>query len=410
MSERARGRWRSERWACRKERSLSWSGRPTPRATSASPRPSQPGLTTLLPVESTSQWREATVGGTRMTSPSAGAIPPKLIGLRSSPLLYKLCAETCARGEQTGESLTRLGIQVPAPGTWRLSLSRRDGAGNQSEAAESAPVTLRYDPDPPVIGFEPHDPSDPTLVAVEAKDSLSGVADGAIEISPTGSNVWQPLVAQRHGDRLTARIDDLALAPGSYVLRARSLDAAGNEAWTDRRLNGEPMAVTLPLRRPTRLEVGIQRQRLIRKAIRRKGKRRIVRRRVSVLRPAARVRAGRQLKIVGALRDSAGQPIADAELQVLFRSSVSPEQPIALRPNRPAGQIQLHDACNHKRLRCASPSTPRRTSCPRPAEVSVAVPAETTLIADRRRLLNGQAVTFTGRLRTLPAPGVKQAG
>ena len=144
---------------------------------------SQRESTTLLRVESTFSWREAMAGGTGMTSLSAGAIPSKRIGLQSSPLLYKLCAEACTRGEQTGESLTRLGIQVPAPGTWKLSVWRRDSAGNQSDAAESAPVTLRYDPDPPVIGFEAHDPSDPTLVAVEAKDSLSGVADGAIEIS-----------------------------------------------------------------------------------------------------------------------------------------------------------------------------------------------------------------------------------
>ena len=34
----------------------------------------------------------------------------------------------------------------------------------------------------------------------------------------------------------------------------------------------------------------------------------------------------------------------------------------------------------------------------------MAVPAETTLIADKRRLLNGQAVTFSGRLRTFPLP------
>ena len=268
-------------------------------------------------------------------------------------------------------------------------------------------MTLRYDPDPPAIGFEAHDPSDPTLVAVETKDSLSGVAEGAIEISPAGSNVWQPLAAQRHGDRLTARIDDLALAPGSYVLRARSLDAAGNEAWTDRRLNGEPMALTLPLRRPTRLQVGIQRQQVVRKAIRRKGKRRIVRRRVSVLRPAARVKAGRQVNIAGRLTDAAGQPIADAELQVLFRSSVSPERPIASVRTDPQGSYSFTTAATTSGyMRVALNATPQLL--PVTGEVSVAVPAETTLIADKRRLLNGQAVTFTGRLRTLPAPGVNK--
>ena len=212
---------------------------------------------------------------------------------------------------------------------------------------------------------------------------------------------------KRHGDRLTARIDDLALAPGSYVLRARSVDAAGNEAWTDRRLNGEPMALTLPLRRPTRLQVGIQRRQVVRKAIRRKGKRRIVRRRVSVLRPAARVKAGRQVNIAGKLTDAAGQPIADAELQVLFRSSVSPERPIASVRTDPQGSYSFSTAATTSGYtRVALNATPQLL--PATGEVSVAVPAETTLIADKRKLLNGQAVTFTGRLRTLPAPGVNK--
>ena len=73
-----------------------------------------------------------------------------------------------------GDSLARL-----APGSGvrgvAVSLWRRDAAGNESEAAESVPVTLRYDPDPPGSGSRRHDPSDPTLVAVEAKDSLSGL-------------------------------------------------------------------------------------------------------------------------------------------------------------------------------------------------------------------------------------------
>jgi hypothetical protein len=38
------------------------------------------------------------------------------------------------------------------------------------------------------------------------------------------------------------------------------------------------------------------------------------------------------------------------------------------------------------------------------AALSMTVPAATELRVDRRRLRNGQAVTFTGPVRTLPAP------
>jgi hypothetical protein len=41
---------------------------------------------------------------------------------------------------------------------------------------------------------------------------------------------------------------------------------------------------------------------------------------------------------------------------------------------------------------------------PAQAAIKMRVPALTSLRVSRRRVLNGQAVTFTGRLRTLPAP------
>jgi hypothetical protein len=44
------------------------------------------------------------------------------------------------------------------------------------------------------------------------------------------------------------------------------------------------------------------------------------------------------------------------------------------------------------------------TILPASDEVRVAVPAETSLQANRRRLLNGQAVSFSGRVRSLPLP------
>ena len=47
--------------------------------------------------------------------------------------LFKLCAEACTRGEQAGDSLARLGIQVPAPGEWKLSLWLRDALATKAK-------------------------------------------------------------------------------------------------------------------------------------------------------------------------------------------------------------------------------------------------------------------------------------
>ena len=79
-------------------------------------------------------------------------------------------------------------------------------------------------------------------------EQVSGIADGVIEIGAAGSGVWQTLPTQKDGNRLVARVDDVALPAGVYVLRARARDLAGNEASTDRKDDGQPMVITLPLR------------------------------------------------------------------------------------------------------------------------------------------------------------------
>ena len=173
----------------------------------------------------------------------------------------KLCPAAggggCSQGEQDGEGIASLPVQVPAPGEWTVSLFLRDGAGNQDPNAASVPVTLRYDPDPPQLGFEQSPASDPTLISVQVSDKTSGLADGRIEISPAGSDTWRTLDTQKDGSRLVARIDDAATPAGAYVLRATAYDQAHNEASTTQRLDGQPMAVTLPLRITSVMQAGV---------------------------------------------------------------------------------------------------------------------------------------------------------
>ena len=71
---------------------------------------------------------------------------------------------------------------MPGPGEWTLSLWRSDAAGNGEEDNASVPVTLRYDPEPPQLAFEPAAAADPTRISVLVTDEVSGLADGAIEI------------------------------------------------------------------------------------------------------------------------------------------------------------------------------------------------------------------------------------
>lgn len=321
---------------------------------------------------------------------------------------YKLCAATgggsCIRAEQTGAEIARFGVQVPSPGEWTVSLWRRDAAGNQSEDAASVPVTLRYDPEPPQLGFEPPSAGDPTLVAVQVTDKVSGLADGSIEISPEGSNTWQAIQTQKDGSRLVARIDDATLPAGRYLVRATARDQARNEASTVQRLNGQAMALTLPLRIVSAMKAGVSRDRVVR-TVRRRGKRRQVRKRVTELRPAAGVRFGRRVTVSGRLANRDSQGIAGAEIRVLSRSPVSPEELVGVVQTDAEGNYRYTaTGSTNRTLRFAYAGSP--VVLPSQSEVRLNVPAAGSLSVSRRRVLNGHAVTFTGALRTLPVPPV----
>ena len=307
-----------------------------------------------------------------------------------------------ASGKKTVSRVSR--SAVPAPGEWTASLYRRDLAGNESEAEASTPVTLRYDPDPPELGFESPSVSDPTLVAVDVSDKLSGVASGSIELRQGGAGVWQELPSQvTSGSRLVARLDDAALPPGPYVLRARATDQAGNDAWTDRRVDGQPMEVTLPIRTATAVSAGFPVVRTLVQSRRRNGKREWVRQRVTVNRSAVRIMAGSVVQVVGRLTSSAGGGIAGQSVGVSASSAGGPERVVGTVQTDGEGRFAYSAAgTSSETLRFTFAGS--ATLLPSRIAVTMSVPAVTAFMANRRSLRNGQTVTFAGQLRTRPAP------
>jgi 5-hydroxyisourate hydrolase-like protein (transthyretin family) len=292
---------------------------------------------------------------------------------------------------------------VPAPGEWQVRVWRQDAAGNHEPTNASVPVTIRYDPEPPQLGFEQSPAADPTLVSVQVTDKVSGLASGQIELSRQGSAAWQALPTQRHGSRLVARINDAQLPAGTYLLRATARDLASNQNSTDSRLDGRPMVVTLPLRTPTVIRAGVKSTRIVRKRVRRGGRRRTVRRRVGTIQPQARVSFGREAQIVGQLLTSDGRPVANAAVQVLSRSAVMPERLEAvLRTDAQGRYAYLAGPGSTRTLRFAYLGTP--VTLPSTGEATLLVPAASTIRPRPRRLRNGQAVRFMGRLQSLPPP------
>ena len=203
------------RWSCRRRTARHRRARPRSRCASTTRRPSRVDVS----VVGGDGWRNSTTFVAWSNPPEGDRAPIAECQLHA----VRRAGGSCTRGEQTGDGSRASASQVPAPGEFTLRCGRRDAAGNASEEAASVPVTLRYDPEPPQLAFESAIAGDPTLVAVQVSDRVSGLADGTIEISRAGSDSWQTLATQREGNRLLARIDDAALPAGR-------LRAAGDRA------------------------------------------------------------------------------------------------------------------------------------------------------------------------------------
>ncbi len=314
---------------------------------------------------------------------------------------WRLCrpaGDQCTTGTQQGEGIARLSdLAVPGPGAWELRMWRADSAGNSEAANASPPINLRYDPEPPQLGFEASPADDPTKVSVAVAEKVSGVAGGQIELSQEGSGTWQTVATQLDGDRLVARIDDAALPAGRYVLRAQATDLAGNVGVTS-----ATQAITLPLRVQSAMEAGIAKQRIVRRKVRRNGKRRTVRRRVTVLRSTARVRFGRHVRISGRLTNSDGQPLAGQEVRVIT-ATANGDQLLATLATDAQGRYRYRALASHGRtLRFVYLGSP--LVLPVERQVTLVVPAAGSFQPSRARLPNGRSTMFRGRVRSGPLP------
>jgi hypothetical protein len=107
--------------------------------------------------------------------------------------------------------------------------------------------------------------------------------------------------------------------------------------------------------------------------------------------------------IGGRLENRDGQPLPDAELRVLSRSATSPEQVVGgVRTNAQGNFTYVTTASSTRTLRFVYQGNP--LTLPTASEVSLFVPAASTIRARPRRVRNGQIVHFIGRLRSLPPP------
>lgn len=299
----------------------------------------------------------------------------------------------CVSGENRARNVQALdGLRVPGPGEWRLSLWLEDAAGNQDPERSATVATLRFDDAPPTLAFLPHDAEDPTRVKVGVSDSVSGVAQVQIELRRKGEDAWRALSTTRGLTQFDAIVDDEALPSGEYDLRARAVDLAGNERSTQSRQDGRPAMMSLPVRISTRVVVG----RRTRVQARGSNGRRY--RTILVVRPRAAF--GRTIPLAGRATMPGGNPLADVDLEVweqLRVPSATWRRIATVRTSR-RGMFRFKALRGPARLlRFRYPGTP--TIRGRTAEVDLRIRAATSFRVSRSSVVNGEEVTFHGRLK-----------
>jgi len=159
------------------------------------------------------------------------------------------------------------------------------------------------------------------------------------------------------------------------------------------------MTDTMPLRVPTTVTAGV----ITRPPARHRKKAERMRPKRIVLAPRARVALGRRIRIAGQVRTRGAGAIPGAEVQVLSRSATAAEQLVAVVHTDRDGQYEYLTRASATRVfRVVFPGT--QTALPSQHEVTVLVPAASTIASRPGRVVNGQAVTFVGHLQSLPVP------
>lgn len=353
-------------------------------------------------------WRRENTFDVTWVSPKQDAAP-------ITGLAYRLCPENTPLEQTDGcgeiQTATKLepvdandaskgtrvqGLKVPNAGAHQARFFLRDEAGNASETTAVA-RTLRYDPNPPSVVFLGQDPGDPARVRVRASDVTSGIARGEIEAQKEGESIWRQLPVEPALDGFSAVLDDEVLPEGTYLLRARAVDQAGNEASSNQRDDGAVATLRLPVRLPSELQVGARGKR----SCEGRGKRRRCR---SKLRSRVGLNYGATTTLHGRLRAS-GQPVGGAAVEVWRQIKLpgAPLERIDTVQTSATGRFSLRAPEGPARLlRFRYPGTRQVRGAT--GDVRLRVRGATTFKPARNRVLNGEYVTVRGRVQGRPLP------
>lgn len=290
-------------------------------------------------------------------------------------------------------------ISAPGDGEWSLRVALRDAAGNSDPKQAATLEPLRVDTAAPQGSFEAFDPQDPLRVRVAAEDALSGIGAVEIELRREGESTWRALPVEGSGTRFAAFADDAGLPEGTYSLRARVTDRAGNERTITGLRDGTPLRMGLPLRSASAMQVGKPSRKRVKSA---RGKRPRYER-VLLERPTADF--GAHVALSGSLSDATGNARPNAPIDVLERVDMPGRDWMHVATVRTGTNGAFTYEANPgpaRVMRFAYPGT--ALTQPWSKDVELRVRAAVSIRPDAKRARNGGAVTFSGRLRSGPVP------
>jgi hypothetical protein len=350
-----------------------------------------PDAPTDLVLDGGDGWRKANSFDVRWVNPTAAGAP-------IAGALWELCregsdAKNCTTGSKDGDGITALqGLTVPKAGAYTLKVWLRDSAGNQEKRLAAAPATLRYDETSPTVTLKRLTAEDPTLVAAPASDDGAGVTGGEIAIRKEGSDKWKSMPTTLEGSEVRARIDDEHLSDGTYNLMVRATDGAGNERVATTFADGQPAQVKLPLRLKTKLVAGV--------AKRSRGRLRLLR--------SAYASYGSLVRVRGRLVTPEGNPMQDVEIRAFtqVRDGVSPPRLIATVKTTKSGAYSFvvqKGPSRTIRVEYAGAGQIRSAS----KRLVLYVRSSSTIRPSQRRLVNGETLRLSGKVRTgrIPVKG-----
>ena len=325
-----------------------------------------------LGIEGGEGWRTSASIALRWLPP-AEPQHAALTGIRYSMCRVDSAPGTCVDGSTDGAVERVDDLLLPGNGLWTVSVWLRDAAGNEDVRFRRS-VTVGLDDSPPQLESLKPRSEDPARLRFRASDALSGIARGEVELRRRGTAAWRPIPAEVGSDGFSAFVDDESLERGAYEVRARVFDRAGNE----RSLEAGPIEV--PLRVDTALRAG------------RRGLHRLLH--------TAEIGFGKRLKLRGRLTAAGGNPLAGREVEVLESPSLELanwRRVGAVRTSRSGRFSYFAPRGTSRVLRFRFPGTP--TIRPASHTVQIRVRAAATMSSSRHAVVNGEEVTFHGRLK-----------